>query len=134
MTPLEETEVLAMDWTMTLTFGGLSVIVGALVGLGTLSPIRGVFTFLVFLGLAMTMFLFEVGVNEVLSFFLGQLIVVGSTYLGLSILHPSSLEKQEKNSPEIKRLAVTRIDHTRWPCSYRGDYARLGAGESSFDT
>ena len=93
MTPLEETEVLGMDWTMTLTFGGLSVIVGVLVGLGTLSPIRGVFTFLVFLGLTTTMLLTELGVNEIPSFFFGQLTVMGSTYLCLSILRPEVLAK-----------------------------------------
>jgi len=93
MTPLEETEVLGMDWTMTLTFGGLSVIAGVLVGLGTLSPIRGVFTFLVFLGISITMLLSELGVSEIQSFFLGQLIVMGSSYLCLSILRPELLAK-----------------------------------------
>lgn len=93
-----------MDWTLTFTFGGLSVIAGVLVGLGTLSPIRGVFTFLVFLGLSITMLLSELGVNEIPSFFLGQLIVMGSTYLCLSVLRPELLVKagqelaRDKNS------------------------------------
>jgi hypothetical protein len=70
-----------MDWTMIMVFTGLSIFSGILVGLGTLSVVRGIFTSLIFLGFAMIMLLMELGVNEILSLFLGQVIVVGSTYV-----------------------------------------------------
>ena len=85
-----------MDWTMILVFSGLSIFSGILVGLGTLSVVRGIFTSLIFLGFAMTMLLMELGVNEILSFFLGQVIVVGSTYIYLSIVHPEILNEVRK--------------------------------------
>lgn len=85
-----------MDWTMILVFSGLSIFSGMLAGLGTLSVVRGIFTSLIFLGFAMTMLLMELGVNEILSFFLGQIIVVGSTYIYLRIVHPEILQKVEK--------------------------------------
>ena len=85
-----------MDWTMILTFSGLSLFSGVLAGLGTQSIIRGLFTSLMFLGFAVTMLLAELGVNEIVSFFLGQLIVVGSSYLYLRILHPEILTKVKK--------------------------------------
>jgi hypothetical protein len=70
-----------MDWSMILVFSGLSIFSGILVGLGTLSVVRGISTSLIFLGFAMIMLLMELGVNEILSLFLGQVIVVGSTYV-----------------------------------------------------
>ena len=85
-----------MDWTMVLTFSGLSIFSGVLVGLGTQSIIRGLFASLMFLGFAVTVLLVELGVDEILSFFLGQLIVVGSSYLYLRILHPEILTKVKK--------------------------------------
>ncbi len=85
-----------MDWTMILVFSGLSISSGILVGLGTRSIIRGIVVSLLFLGFAMTLFLIELGVNEILSFFLGQIIVVGSTYLYLRIVHPVILNEVKK--------------------------------------
>ena len=85
-----------MDWTMILVFSGLSIFSGILVGFGTLSVIRGIFTSLIFLGFAMTMLLMELGVDEILSFFLGQVIVVGSTYIYLRIVHPVILNEVKK--------------------------------------
>jgi hypothetical protein len=80
-----------MNWTMVYTFSGLAVVVGLLVGFGTLSKIRGLFAFLVCLGLAMMALLVELGVYEILAFFLGQAIVMGSTYICLRILRPEKL-------------------------------------------
>jgi hypothetical protein len=85
-----------MDWTMILVFSGLSIFSGILVGFGTLSVVRGIFTSLIFLGFAMTMLLMELGVDEILSFFLGQVIVVGSTYIYLRIVHPEMLKQVKK--------------------------------------
>ena len=85
-----------MDWNMILVFSGLSVITGIIAGFGTLSIIRGLFTFLLFIGLAMTALLAELGVNEILSFFLGQAIIMGSTYTYLRILHPEILTRVKK--------------------------------------
>ncbi len=85
-----------MDWTMILVFLGLSIITGIMAGFGTLSVIRGLFIFLMFLGLAMTALLAELGINEILSFFLGQLIVMGSTYIYLRMLHPEILNRVKK--------------------------------------
>jgi hypothetical protein len=85
-----------MDWTMILTFTGLSIILGIVAGLGTLSIIRGVFASLILLGFAMTILLVELGLDEILSFFLGQLIVVGSTYVYLRVMHPGILTKVKK--------------------------------------
>ena len=82
-----------MEWTMILVFLGLSIFLGILAGLGTLSVVRGIFTSLIFLGFAATMLLMELGVNEILSFFLGQIIVVGSTYIYLRIVHPEILKE-----------------------------------------
>jgi hypothetical protein len=63
---------------------------------GSLSVVRGIFTSLIFLGFAMTMLLMELGVDEILSFFLGQVIVVGSTYIYLRIVHPEILKEVKK--------------------------------------
>jgi Mg/Co/Ni transporter MgtE len=85
-----------MDWTMILVFSGLSIFSGVLVGLGTLSIVRAIFTALIFLGFAMTMLLMELGVGKILSFFLGQIIVVGSTYIYLKVVHPEILNEVKK--------------------------------------
>jgi hypothetical protein len=89
-------EGIVMDWTMILVFLGLSIITGIMAGFGTLSVIRGLFIFLMFLGLAMTALLAELGINEILSFFLGQAIVMGSTYIYLRMLHPEILNRVKK--------------------------------------
>jgi hypothetical protein len=70
-----------METSLISTFAGLSIFLGLLVGFGTLSVIRGVFTFLMFIGLALSAYLNTVGVNMILSYFLGQLIVMGSIYI-----------------------------------------------------
>ena len=85
-----------MDWTMILVFSGLSIFSGVLVGLGTLSVVRATFTALIFLGFAVTMLLMELGVDEILSFFLGQIIVVGSTYIYLRVVYPEILNEVKK--------------------------------------
>jgi hypothetical protein len=86
-------EVLIMETSLISVFAGLSIVFGLLAGFGTLSAIRGVFTFLVFMGLALSAFLDTVGVNMVLSYFFGQLIVVGSSYILLRSLYPETLVK-----------------------------------------
>ena len=85
-----------MDWTIILVFSGLAIITGIIAGFGTFSIIRGLFTSLLFLGLAVTVFLIELGVDEIFSFFLGQAIVMGSTYIYLRVLHPEILTKVKK--------------------------------------
>jgi len=60
-----------MGGTLVWTFLGLAAIFGPLVGLGTQSLIKGLFMFLVFIGLALSALLTEVRVPEVLSYFLG---------------------------------------------------------------
>lgn len=82
-----------METSLISVFAGLSIVFGLLVGFGTLSIIRGVFTFLMFIGLALSAFLDSVGVNMVLSYFLGQLIVVGSIYILLRNFYPETLLK-----------------------------------------
>jgi hypothetical protein len=86
-------EVLIMETSLISVFAGLSIVFGLLTGFGTLSVIRGVFTFLVFMGLALSAFLNTAGVNMVLSYFFGQIIVVGSTYILLRSLYPETLVK-----------------------------------------
>jgi hypothetical protein len=86
-------EVLIMETSLISVFAGLSIVFGLLAGFGTLSVIRGLFTFLMFMGLALSAFLDTVGVNMVLSYFFGQLIVVGSTYILLRSLYPATLVK-----------------------------------------
>jgi hypothetical protein len=87
---------IVMEWTMILVFSGLSIFSGILVGLGTRSIMRGIVVSLLFLGFAMTLFLIELGVHEILSFFLGQVIVVGLTYIYLRVVHPEILTKAKK--------------------------------------
>lgn len=82
-----------METTLISDFIILSVVSGLLIGLGTMSLIRGLFTFLVFNGLALSQFLNLLGVNEILSYFYGQIIVMGSTYLFLNNLYPETLVK-----------------------------------------
>ncbi len=82
-----------METSLISVFAGLSIVFGLLAGFGTLSVIRGVFTFLMFIGLALSAFLDTVGVNMVLSYFFGQLIIVGSTYILLRSLYPETLVK-----------------------------------------
>ena len=80
-----------MDTSLTSVFLGLSVVFGLMVGFGTLSVVRGVFTFLMFIGLALSAFLNTSGVNMILSYFLGQLIVMGISYLILRTMYPKAL-------------------------------------------
>ena len=82
-----------METSMISVFAGLSIFLGPMVGLGTLSIIRGVFTFLMFIGLALSAFLTIVGVDEIISFFLGQLIIMGSTFILLRSVYPEALLK-----------------------------------------
>ena len=70
-----------METSLTSDFAILSIVMGLMAGFGTLSAIRGVFTFLVFVGLTLTQLLGALGVNEIASFFLGQLIFMVPTYL-----------------------------------------------------
>jgi hypothetical protein len=86
-------EVLIMETSLISVFAGLSIVFGPLVGFGTLSVIRGVFTFLIFMGLALSAYLNTVGVNMILSYFFGQIIVVGSTYILIRSLYPETLVK-----------------------------------------
>ena len=85
-----------MDGVMLLAFAGLSIFSGIIVGLATRSIVRGTFTSLMFLGFAMTVFLTELGVNDIFSFFLGQLLVVGSTYIFLRMVRPEMLARIKK--------------------------------------
>jgi hypothetical protein len=80
-----------METSLTSVFAGLSIVLGLLVGFGTLSVVRGVFTFLMFIGLALSAFLNTSGVNMILSYFLGQLIVMGTSYLILRTMYPKAL-------------------------------------------
>lgn len=82
-----------METSLITTFASLSVILGLFVGVGTLSVIRGIFTFLVFMGLALSAYLDTTGVHMVLSYFLGQIIVVGSIYVLLRNIYPEVLVK-----------------------------------------
>ncbi len=82
-----------METTLISDFAILSVISGLLIGLGTMSLIRGLFTFLVFMGLALSQLFGLLGANEILSYFYGQIIVMGSTYLFLNNLYPETLVK-----------------------------------------
>ena len=82
-----------METSLISVFAGLSIVFGLLTGFGTLSVIRGVFTFLVFIGLALSAYLNTAGINMVLSYFFGQIIVVGSTYILLRSLYPETLAK-----------------------------------------
>jgi hypothetical protein len=89
-------EVLIMETSLITVFAGLSIVLGLMVGFGTLSIVRGVFTFLMFTGLALSACLDSVGVNWVLSYFLGQLIIMGTSYLLLKTLYPDAMVKVKK--------------------------------------
>jgi hypothetical protein len=82
-----------METSLISVFASLSIVFGILVGFGTLSVTRGAFTFLMFIGLSLSAFLNAVGVTMILSYFFGQLIVMGSTYLLLRSVYPGTLLK-----------------------------------------
>ena len=82
-----------METALISDFAILSIVLGPLVGFGTMSVIRGLFTFLMFIGLALAQFLGVIGVNEIISYFMGQLIIMGSTYLFLRTAYPETLVK-----------------------------------------
>ena len=73
-----------METSLISDFAILSIVMGLLIGLGTMSKIRGLFTFLIFMGLTLAQVLGVLGVNEILSYFLGLAIIMGSTCLLLS--------------------------------------------------
>jgi hypothetical protein len=85
-----------MDWTLIKVFLALSITIGPLVGLGTLSFIRGLFIFLLFQGLALSAYLAQVGLGEVLSYFVGQAIIMGSVYMFLRIFKAELLTQVEQ--------------------------------------
>jgi hypothetical protein len=85
-----------METSMISVFASLSIVLGILVRFGTLSVTRGVFTFLMFIGLTLSVILNTAGVNMLLSFFLGQLIIMGSSYLLLRTMYPQALVKVKK--------------------------------------
>jgi len=82
-----------METSLISTFASLSIILGLLVGFGTLSVIRGIFTFLIFIGLTLSQLLGAAGVNEYLAYFFGQIIVMLPIYLTLSGSYPEALVK-----------------------------------------
>ncbi len=82
-----------METSLTSVFASLSIVLGLMVGFGTLSVVRGVFTFLMFIGLTLSAILNTAGVNMILSYFLGQLIIMGSIYLLLRTIYPDALVK-----------------------------------------
>lgn len=85
-----------METSLTSDFAILSIVMGLMAGFGTLSAIRGVFTFLVFVGLTLTQLLGALGVNEIVSFFFGQLIVMVPTYLFIKNVYPEILVKTKQ--------------------------------------
>ena len=85
-----------METSLTSVFAGLSIVLGLLVGFGTLSIVRGVFTFLMFIGLTLSAILNAAGVNMILSYFLGQLIIMGTSYFLLRTMYPQALGKVRK--------------------------------------
>jgi hypothetical protein len=89
-------EVIIMETSLITVFASLSIVLGLMVGFGTLSVVRGVFTFLMFIGLALSGILNTAGVNMILSYFLGQLIIMGTTYLFLRTMYPDALVKVRK--------------------------------------
>lgn len=85
-----------METSLITVFAGLSIVLGLMVGFGTLSIVRGVFTFLMFIGLALSALLNTIGVNTILSYFLGQFIIMVTSYLLLKTLYPDALVKVKK--------------------------------------
>jgi hypothetical protein len=102
-------EVPIMETSMISVFAGLSILLGLMVGFGTLSLIRGLFTFLLFMGLALSAFLNTIGVNEIISYFLGQMITMGSTYILLRSVYPEALLKV-KQELKMSRVSVINND------------------------
>ncbi len=98
-----------METSMISVFAGLSILLGLMVGFGTLSLIRGLFTFLLFMGLALSAFLNTIGVNEIISYFLGQMITMGSTYILLRSVYPEALLKV-KQELKMSRVSVINND------------------------
>ncbi|UCD91142.1 MAG: hypothetical protein JSW04_06885 [Desulfobacterales bacterium] len=90
-----------METSLISTFTGLSIFLGLLVGFGTLSVIRGVFTFLMFIGLALSAYLNTAGVNMILSYFFGQFIVMGSIYVLLRSVYPDALLKVKQELQQV---------------------------------
>jgi hypothetical protein len=82
-----------METSLISVFASLSIVFGLLVGFGILSVVRGVFTFLMFIGLTLSEILNTAGVNMIFSYFLGQLIIMGSIYLLLRTMFPDALVK-----------------------------------------
>jgi hypothetical protein len=82
-----------METSLISDFAILSIVMGLLIGLGTMSMIRGLFTFLIFMGLTLAQVLGVVGVNEILSYFLGLAIIMGSTCLLLRAARPETIVK-----------------------------------------
>ena len=91
-----------METSLISTFASLSIIMGLLAGVGTLSVVRGIFTFLIFIGLALSQWLGAMGVNEYVAYFLGQIIIMGSAYLTLSGAYPETLVKVKQ---ELKMVS-----------------------------
>ena len=85
-----------METSLITVFAELSIVLSLMVGFGTLSVVRGVFTFLMFIGLTLSAILNTAGVNMILSYFLGQLIIMGSSYLLLRTMYPQALVKVQK--------------------------------------
>ncbi|MEE8432225.1 MAG: hypothetical protein V3S16_13340 [Candidatus Desulfatibia sp.] len=85
-----------METSLISDFAILSIVMGLMAGFGTLSAIRGVFTFLVFVGFTLTQLLGALRVHETVSFFLGQLIVMVPTYLFIKNVYPEILVKTKQ--------------------------------------
>jgi hypothetical protein len=85
--------VLIMETSLISAFASLSIILGLLVGFGTRSVIRGIFTFLIFIGLILSQLLGAIGVNEYLAYFLGQIIIMLPVYLTLRGAYSDTLVK-----------------------------------------
>lgn len=85
-----------METSLISVFAGLSILLGLMVGFGTMSVVRGVFTFLMFIGLSLSAILNTAGINMILSYFLGQLIIMGTSYLFLRTMYPQALVKVRK--------------------------------------
>ena len=85
-----------METSLITVFAELSIVLSLMVGFGTLSVVRGVFTFLMFIGLSLSAILNTAGINMILSYFLGQLIIMGSSYLLLRTMYPQALVKVQK--------------------------------------
>jgi hypothetical protein len=89
-------EMIVMETSLVTVFAELSIVLSLMVGFGTLSVVRGIFTFLMFIGLTLSAILNTAGVNMILSYFLGQLIIMGSSYFLLRTMYPQALVKVRK--------------------------------------